>query len=66
MDKYLGLNKESDFTSSFFMRLVLLIFVSSLSYLYIEKPLRTYIKNSGNIFRRASFYRKDKELKKIS
>ncbi|WP_299684128.1 acyltransferase [uncultured Dokdonia sp.] len=45
MDKYLGLNKEADFTISFFVRLLILITLSSLSYLYFEKPLRNKIKN---------------------
>tara|TARA_R110002073_G_scaffold306012_4_gene475143 strand:+ start:4784 stop:5851 length:1068 start_codon:yes stop_codon:yes gene_type:complete len=44
MDKYFGLNKEIDFTASFFLRLFILIVISSLSYLYFEKPLRSKIK----------------------
>jgi len=44
MEKYLGLNKVFDFTISFFIRLVILVVFSSLSYLYFEKPIRNYIK----------------------
>ncbi|MCJ1809540.1 acyltransferase [Flavobacterium oreochromis] len=44
MFKYLGLNKEFDFTISFLIRLLILIIVSSLSYLYFEKPIRNLIK----------------------
>jgi peptidoglycan/LPS O-acetylase OafA/YrhL len=44
LEIYFGLNKEVDFTLSFFIRFFLLIFISSVSYLYIEKPLRNQIK----------------------
>ncbi len=43
-EKYLGLDKEKDFTTSFFIRFFLLIFISSLSYLYFETPIRNKIK----------------------
>ncbi|MCI2228844.1 acyltransferase [Polaribacter sp. MSW13] len=45
MDKYLGLNKEVDFTESFIIRIIILIILSSLSYLFFEKPIRNKIKN---------------------
>ncbi len=45
MLKYVGLNKITDFTTSFFIRLIILIIFSSLSYLYFEKPIRNYLKN---------------------
>ena len=44
MEKYLGLNKESDFTTSFLIRLLILFVISCVSYVYIEKPLRNIIK----------------------
>ena len=44
MWRYFGLDPELNFTSSFFIRLFILILVSSLSYLYFEKPLRNLIK----------------------
>ncbi len=44
MDKYLGLNKEHDFTTSFLIRTLILILVSALSYLFFEKPIRNKIK----------------------
>lgn len=44
MEKYFSLNKESDFTSSFIIRLFILLILSSLSYIYFEKPLRNKIK----------------------
>ena len=51
MEKYFMLHKESDFTTSFIIRLFILIIISSLSYVYLEKPLRNRIKktthNSG-------------------
>ncbi len=45
MKKYLDLDKEIDFTNSFLVRLFILIMLSSLSYLYFEKPLQNKIKN---------------------
>lgn len=45
MEKYFELNKELDFTSSFIIRLLILIVTSTLSYLYLEKPIRNLIKN---------------------
>lgn len=47
MQKYLGLNKELDFTASFFIRLAVLIVASIFNYLYFEKPMRNLIKNYG-------------------
>jgi len=44
MEKYFGLNKELDFTSSFLIRLFILVIISALSYLYFEKPIRNKIK----------------------
>lgn len=44
MQKYFGLNKEIDFTTSFFIRLIILILLASLSYLFFEKPIRNRIK----------------------
>ena len=43
-EKYLGLDKEKDFTISFFIRLLILIIISSISYLYFEQPIRNQIK----------------------
>jgi peptidoglycan/LPS O-acetylase OafA/YrhL len=43
-EKYLGLDKEKDFTTSFFIRFLMLILISSISYLYFEKPVRNQIK----------------------
>lgn len=43
--KYLGMNVESDFTILFFIRLLILVLLSILSYLYFEKPARNMIKN---------------------
>lgn len=45
MDKYFGIDKELNSSMSFFVRLMFLIITSSLSYLLLEKPLRTIIKN---------------------
>ena len=45
MDKFFFLNKESDFTESFFMRTLILILLSAFSYLFFEKPIRNKIKN---------------------
>jgi peptidoglycan/LPS O-acetylase OafA/YrhL len=44
MEKYFGLHKELDFTSSFLIRLLILITLSGVSYLYYEKPIRNLIK----------------------
>ncbi len=44
---YLGTDKENDYTLTFFIRLVILIIASILSYLYFEKPMRNLIKNYG-------------------
>tara|TARA_R110001592_G_scaffold326629_1_gene607500 strand:+ start:75 stop:1142 length:1068 start_codon:yes stop_codon:yes gene_type:complete len=44
MNKYFGLNKEIDFTESFLMRTLILIILSSLSFLFFEKPIRNKIK----------------------
>ncbi|WP_078213318.1 acyltransferase [Flavobacterium sp. LM5] len=46
MEKYFSIHKESDFTSSFIIRLFILIILSSLSYVYFEKPLRNKIKKT--------------------
>lgn len=45
MNKYFRIDKESDFTLSFFVRLLVLIIISSLSYLYFEKPIKNKINN---------------------
>lgn len=45
MNKYFRIDKELDFSISFFIRLLVLIAISSISYLYFEKPLRNKIKN---------------------
>lgn len=42
--KYLGLDKEADYTLSFFVRLIILITLSVVSYFFFEKPLRNLIK----------------------
>lgn len=44
LEKYFGLDKENDFTISFFIRFIFLIFISSLSYIYFETPIRNKIK----------------------
>lgn len=43
MNKYLGLNKELDFTVSFLIRFVILILLSAVSYLYFEKPVKNLL-----------------------
>jgi peptidoglycan/LPS O-acetylase OafA/YrhL len=48
MDKYLGIVKnQSDNTSVFLIKLFILILISSISYMYIERPLREKIKKIG-------------------
>ena len=47
MNRYLGLDYQKDFTISFFIRLLVLVFFSSLSYVYFETPLRNVIKKIG-------------------
>jgi peptidoglycan/LPS O-acetylase OafA/YrhL len=42
--KYFGIDKVEDFIFSFFLRLFILIFISSISYVYIETPIRNRIK----------------------
>ncbi len=44
MEKYLNLKKEADFSESFFIRLIILIILSSFSYIFFEKPIRDKIK----------------------
>ncbi|MBQ0768532.1 MAG: acyltransferase [Bizionia sp.] len=44
MNKYFNLNKEIHFTESFFIRLLVLILLSSVSFMFFEKPLRNRIK----------------------
>ncbi|MDR6846422.1 acyltransferase [Flavobacterium granuli] len=46
INKYFHIN---DVTSLFFIRLVMLLLVSSLSYVYIEKPIQNIIKNKKKI-----------------
>lgn len=48
MNKYLGLDKDLDFTLSFFIRLIVLILASTVSYKYFEKPMRLKIKSIFN------------------
>lgn len=48
MNKYFGLDKETNFTESFLIRTIILIIFSSLSYLFFEKPIRNKIKNYLN------------------
>ena len=45
MKKYFGVNEEFNPTLSFMIRLFILIVLSSLCYLYFEKPMRKKIKN---------------------
>lgn len=45
MNKYFGFEKGSDLNLVFFVRLMILIIVSSISYLYFERPIRNIIKN---------------------
>lgn len=45
LGKYFGIDKEGDFIFAFFVRLFMLILISSLSYVYIETPLRNKIKS---------------------
>lgn len=47
--KYLGLEKEADYTLSFFVRFTILILLSVLSYFFLEKPLRNFIKKGIKI-----------------
>ncbi|MXO07175.1 acyltransferase [Flavobacterium sp. HBTb2-11-1] len=54
MKKYLHLDKDLDYTSIFMLRLLALILISAISYLYIEKPMRNFIKRKiGNQNRNA-------------
>lgn len=46
LNKYFGLDYINDFTLVFFIRLVVLIIISSLSYLYFEQTIRKKIKNT--------------------
>lgn len=48
LEKYFGLNKELDFTISFFIRLLILMILSVLSYLYFEKPIRNIIRKTSD------------------
>ncbi len=47
LKKLFNIDKINDFTLAFFIRLLILILVSAISYLYFEKPIRNYIKNKG-------------------
>lgn len=54
MKKYLHLDERADYTTSFMLRLLVLILISAISYLYIEKPMRNLIKRKiGNQSRSA-------------
>src|SRR5688572_28802006 len=44
LNKYFEIDKEVDYTLAFLIRFCLLILFSSLSYLYLEKPMRERIK----------------------
>jgi peptidoglycan/LPS O-acetylase OafA/YrhL len=44
LEKYIGLDKVADFTLMFFIRFLILILISTLSYLYFETPVRNKIK----------------------
>ncbi|WP_083477135.1 acyltransferase family protein [Lacinutrix algicola] len=44
LEKYFGLDKAEDFLFCFFLRLLILIGLSVISYLYVEKPIRDKIK----------------------
>lgn len=44
LEKYFGIDKVEDFIFSFFLRLLILIFISSVSYVYVETPIRNRIK----------------------
>jgi len=44
LEKYIGLDKVADFTLMFFIRFLILILISSLSYVYFETPFRNKIK----------------------
>lgn len=46
LEKYFGLDKEADFTLSFFIRLVILISLSTLTYLFFEKPMKKIIQRT--------------------
>ncbi|OXA77874.1 Peptidoglycan/LPS O-acetylase OafA/YrhL, contains acyltransferase and SGNH-hydrolase domains [Flavobacterium aquidurense] len=48
LNKYFGIDKESDISLSFFLRLGILIILSSISYLYFEKPIRNKISKGIN------------------
>ncbi|GAA4236005.1 acyltransferase [Postechiella marina] len=48
LEKYFGLNKAEDFLFCFFLRLFILIAISVISYIYIEKPARKKIKKICN------------------
>lgn len=45
LDKYFHIDKTEDFTLAFFIRLLSLLLLSSMSYVYFETPLRKKIKN---------------------
>jgi peptidoglycan/LPS O-acetylase OafA/YrhL len=44
LEKYFGIDKVEDFIFSFFLRLFILIFISCISYVYVETPIRNRIK----------------------
>lgn len=48
LEKLLNLNRHSDFSILFFIRLVILILISYLIYVYIENPLRNKLKSLKN------------------
>lgn len=49
LEKYLGLDRVDDFVFCFFLRLIILIVISALSYRYIETPIRNKIKNYAKL-----------------
>ncbi|MGL2964421.1 acyltransferase family protein [Flavobacterium sp. RSB2_4_14] len=44
LNKYFGIDKVTDFTFSFLLRLSILIFIAAMSYVYFEKPIRNRLK----------------------
>lgn len=48
MSRYFSLHKDFDYTSSFLVRVLILLLVASLSYLYFEKPAKKLIKLYSN------------------
>ena len=47
LNKYFHINKVEDFSLAFFIRLIALIIIAAISYIFLEVPIRNQIKNFG-------------------